>query len=86
DTIINLPGYGSAKPYYDFVRGLGREAVWQQFGDNIIVHPYDKTDNYIKRCVAISGDTIQVMNGRLFVNGQLSTVPTNSQKEYTVKV
>lgn len=85
DTIINLPGYGSAKPYYDFVRALGRDAVWQQFGDNIIVHPYDKTDNYIKRCVAVGGDTIEVINGKLFVNGKPSVVPSGSQKEYTVK-
>ena len=24
----------------------------------MVVHPVDKTDNYIKRCVAIAGDTI----------------------------
>jgi len=34
----------------------------------VIVHPMDKADNYIKRCVAISGDEIQVKNGSLFVN------------------
>jgi len=85
DTIINLPGYGSAQPYYDFVRVQGRDAVWQQYGENIIVHPMDKTDNYIKRCVGVGGDTLQVKEGILYVNGQKALVPEHSQKTYVVK-
>jgi signal peptidase I len=85
DTIINLPGYGSAQPYYDFVRRQGREAVWQQFGDNIIVHPMDKTDNYIKRCVGMPGDTVQVKESILYVNGQRAFQPKYSQTTYVVK-
>jgi len=85
DTIINLPGYGSAQPYYDFVRQNGRAAVWQEFGDNIIVHPFDKTDNYIKRCVGVSGDTIQVKDGLLYVNNEKAFVAPGAQKYYVVK-
>lgn len=85
DTIINLPGYGSAKPYYDFVRAEGREATWQQYGEDIIVHPMDKTDNYIKRCVGVAGDTLQVINSELYVNGQKAYVAPESQKTYKVK-
>jgi signal peptidase I len=84
DTIINLPGYGSLQTYYQEVRQNGREAVWQQFGDNIIVHPYDKTDNYIKRCVGIPGDKLQVINGDLYVNDQKNPIPENSQRTYRV--
>jgi signal peptidase I len=85
DTIINLPGYGSAHTYYEVVREIGREATWQQFGENIIVHPYDKTDNYIKRCVAIGGDTIEVKYGSLFVNGKKAYVAPNAQTTYIVR-
>ncbi|MDE3235384.1 MAG: signal peptidase I [Bacteroidota bacterium] len=85
DTIINLPGYGSAQPYYDFVRVDGRDAVWQRFGENIIVHPIDKTDNYIKRCVGLPGDTLQVKDGVLYVNHQRAFVAPGSQRTYEVK-
>jgi signal peptidase I len=85
DTIINLPGYGSAQPYYGFVRRQGREAVWQQFGDNIIVHAMDKTDNYIKRCVGMPGDTVQVKESILYVYGQRAFQPKYSQSTYVVK-
>ncbi|WP_187477684.1 signal peptidase I [Amniculibacterium sp. G2-70] len=30
----------------------------------------DRKDPYVKRCVAIAGDEIQIKNGRLFVNGK----------------
>jgi signal peptidase I len=84
DTIINLPGYGSYRTYYQEVRAAGREMIWNQFGDNIIVHPYDKTDNYIKRCVGVPGDKLQVINGDLYVNGQRNPVPENAQRTYEV--
>lgn len=85
DTIINLPEFGSLRPYYQVIREMGsRQAVWDRFGDNIIVHPLDKTDNYIKRCVAVSGDTIQVIQGILYINGQRGVIPAYSQRTYTV--
>ncbi len=46
---------------------LGRLAVWRSF--DIVTRPVDKRDNYIKRCVAIPGDTLQIINKRVFTNG-----------------
>ncbi|HVX50316.1 MAG TPA: signal peptidase I [Chitinophagaceae bacterium] len=85
DTIINLPTFGSQRPYYQVERELGsRDAVWNNWGGNIIVHPFDKTDNYIKRCVAIGGDTIQIKDSYLYINGRKADVPEYSQQDYTV--
>jgi signal peptidase I len=86
DTIINLPEYGSAQPYYDVLRYQfrgDREALKAQYP--LLVHPMDKTDNYIKRCVGIGGDVIQVKNGSLFVNNQPAMIPANAQTEYLVE-
>jgi signal peptidase I len=45
----------------------------------------DKTDNYIKRCIAIGGDTLQIRDGRVYIDGQPSPVPDASQTEYIVE-
>ena len=86
DTIINLPEYGSAHPYYDVLREEfkgDREALKNSYP--LLVHPMDKTDNYIKRCVAVSGDEVQVRNGSLFINKQPAFVPPGSQTEYLIQ-
>jgi signal peptidase I len=44
----------------------------------------DKTDNYIKRCVGVGGDVLQIKNGVLFVNSAPAFVPPASQTEYIV--
>jgi signal peptidase I len=51
------------KEYYN----LARQSVWRSF--DIAVRPVDKRDNYIKRCVAVPGDTLQIINKRIFTNG-----------------
>lgn len=85
DTIINLPNYGSQTTYYDVLRGMknDREALNAQFP--VIVHPMDKTDNYIKRCVGVPGDVIQIKDGTLSVNNQPALVPPGSQTDYIVQ-
>ena len=86
DTIINLIGYGSAQPYYDILRFQykgDREALMREYP--ILIHPMDKTDNYIKRCVAVGGDELQVKNGSLFINNQPAMIPPGSQTEHLVE-
>ena len=50
----------------------------------LLVHPYDKADNYIKRCVAISGDKLQIVNGILYINNEKAFIPENSQVTYQI--
>jgi signal peptidase I len=87
DTIINLPEFGSKIPYYDVLRSTeyngNREKLQSDYP--ILVHPMDKTDNYIKRCVAIAGDTIQIKSSSLWVNGQPAFVASGAQTEYLVE-
>jgi signal peptidase I len=51
----------------------------------IAVHPVDKTDNYIKRCVGISGDSLKIINGVLFINNQPAYVSPTSATFYVFK-
>lgn len=51
-------------------------------GMDIITRPVDKKDHYIKRCVAIAGDSVEIKAGQLFVNGQAAQNPTHMQFAY----
>lgn len=46
--------------------------------------PVDKQENYIKRCVAIPGDTLQVKESTLFVNNKMAEKPEKMQFHYHV--
>jgi signal peptidase I len=54
----------SEKDYYIQARKKVRNAY------TIIDRPIDKRENYIKRCVGIPGDTLEIKDGYLFVNGK----------------
>jgi signal peptidase I len=38
--------------------------------NKIVVRPIDRRDNYIKRCVAIPGDTLSVIDGEVYIDGK----------------
>jgi len=69
--------------YYQMVRDYGRKMLWQKF--DIIDRPVDKRENYIKRCVGLPGDKIQIKNADLFVNGEAAFVSEGLQYSYFVK-
>lgn len=47
-------------------------------------HPIDQRIYYIKRCVAVSGDTLEVRNGQVYINNQYNDVPEKLQFNYKV--
>jgi signal peptidase I len=85
DTLINdEENFGSKVTYYEACRVLGRERVWQDYGSIITTRPVDKRENFIKRCVAIAGDTIQITNGVLYINGKEQDFFPHAQRYYKV--
>lgn len=64
-----------ADDYYQMVRSIGREAVWEHF--TITHRPVDKKENYIKRGVGMPGDKVEIKSAQLYINDQLApTYPT----------
>ncbi|MFM9946162.1 MAG: signal peptidase I [Bacteroidia bacterium] len=47
-------------------------------------NPVDKKTNYIKRCIAIPGDEIKIVNGNIFINGKVMGDPPKREYSYTV--
>jgi signal peptidase I len=48
--------------------------------------PVDKKENYVKRCVGIPGDKIEIINGALKVNNQPQEEPIGMKKQFIYKV
>lgn len=72
--------------FHSLVREYGREVVMSnpgQFGE-IIARPVDKRENFIKRCVGIPGDTLQIIDGHVYINGSPLPVPEFIQHNHHV--
>jgi len=60
-----------------------RQNVWEEY--HIVTRPVDKRENYIKRCTAIAGDSLQLKAGILYINGKPAFVPPFSATDYNVR-
>ena len=65
DTVL---AKAPAEDYHTHVRMASREYVEKTYGP-LKVRPVDKRDHYVKRCVAVAGDTLRVIDGWVYVNG-----------------
>ncbi|MDD2382441.1 MAG: signal peptidase I [Mariniphaga sp.] len=73
--------------YYQLKRTYGRDRVWNEtrnFG-KVIARPVDKRENYIKRCVGIPGDKIEIKQGQVMVNDQPQPKFEGVQYNYLVQ-
>lgn len=50
----------------------------------LIPRPVDKRENYIKRCVGVPGDKLEVIDSKLFVNGKAARIFDNQNLKYIV--
>lgn len=74
----------STTSYYDLVRSLGRERVYEEL--KVRYRPVDKRENYIKRCVAVAGDEIRIIDGEVWINGRRQKAIPGVQYLYMVNV
>lgn len=51
----------------------------------IVARPADKREHYVKRCVGIAGDTLELRNSTLYINGKAQSMPAKAQHVYLVK-
>ena len=73
--------------YYTLCQERGRDVVWNNkeiFGD-IIYRPVDRRDNYVKRCLGLPGETLQIRDGIVYINGKAVPQPKNVQYFYYVE-
>ena len=77
--------YKNTQEYVDQVNALGREYLKSGKEFTLTSRPVDKRDHYVKRCVAIPGDTLEVKKGKLFINNKLAYQAPKLQKSYFIR-
>jgi signal peptidase I len=79
--------FQSNMSYYALVKQYGRKRVWsdkQNFGE-IVARPVDKKENYVKRGIGMPGDTLQIINRQVYLNGKEAVNPERLQYNYHVQ-
>jgi signal peptidase I len=67
------------------IMNYDRELKRKVNNKDFIVRPIDKKDHYIKRCVAIAGDTLQIIDREIYINGEKQPAPEHRQFLYYLK-
>ncbi len=81
-----VPTKVSNPDYYTLCHDYGREYVHNNknlFGD-IIYRPVDRRENYVKRCLGLPGDNLQIINHQVFINGKPQDEVPETQLSYWV--
>ena len=74
--------------YFKMIYNLGRNYIANNpntYG-SIDSRPTDRRENYVKRCVGLPGQTLQIKNRIVYLNGKANKEPDNVQYTYYVKL
>ena len=74
--------------YFNTIYEAGREELrrnQQEYGE-ITTRPTDRRENYVKRCVGLPGQTLQIKNRIVYLDGKANKEPENVQYSYYVKL
>ena len=74
--------------YFEKVYAAGRNYILNMPGEygDIISRPTDRRENYVKRCVGLPGQTLQIKNRIVYLNGKANKEPDNVQYTYKMKL
>jgi signal peptidase I len=70
--------------YYSLLRNYNNDRAFVKNNFTVLSRPVDKKENYIKRCVGIPGDTIEIRGGYLYVGNKLSKQYPHAKMTYTI--
>ncbi|OGS69341.1 MAG: signal peptidase I [Flavobacteria bacterium RIFCSPLOWO2_12_FULL_35_11] len=85
---FRLPGFENIKRNEIVVFNWPVDTV-RFFRDKSKIHidkPIDKKSNYVKRCVGIPGDSLEIKEGYIYINGERTVLPDRALPQYIHKV
>lgn len=84
---MRLPGFKKIKRKEIVVFSWPADTVRQFFiKEKGVKKPIDKKSNYVKRCVGIPGDSIEIIDGYVFANGKQLELPDRAKPQFEYMV
>lgn len=81
---FRFPGFQTIKNNDIVVFNWPRDTLFHMYkpADRRYSKPIDKKTNYVKRCVGIAGDSLQIKNGDVFINGKKLILPERAKPQF----
>lgn len=84
---MRIPGFQKVKKNDIVVFSWPADTVHQFFrSERGIRKPIDKKSNYVKRCVGVPGDSLEVRDGYVFINGKQLQLSDRAKPQYEYRV
>lgn len=85
---FRFPGFECIENNDIVVFNWPRDTLFHMYkpADRRYSKPIDKKTNYVKRCVGIAGDSLQIKNGDVYINGKLLILPERSRPQFCYNV
>jgi len=76
------------RQFYETLYEAGRQELRRNVAEygEVITRPTDRRENYVKRCVGLPGQTLQIKNRMIYLDGKPNKEPDNAQYTYYVKL
>jgi len=84
---LRFPGYQKINNNDIVVFNWPTDTLFNMYlpADKKYYKPIDKKTNYVKRCVGIPGDSLEIRNGIVFINGKELILPERAKPQYSYK-
>ena len=84
---IRIPGFQEIKNNDIVVFNWPADTVRKFFvKEKGVIKPRDKKSNYVKRALGIPGDTIEIKDGIIFINGKKNVLPDRAKPIFTYNI
>jgi len=85
---FRFPGFEKIKNNDIVVFNWPRDTLYHMYkpADRRYSKPVDKKTNYVKRCVGIAGDSLQIKNGDIYINGKLLVLPERAKPQFCFNI
>jgi signal peptidase I len=81
---LRIPGFQDIKRNDIVVFNWPADTLFNMYkqADKKYEKPIDKKTNYVKRCVGIAGDSLEIKDGYVFINGKQTVLPDRAKTQF----
>ncbi|MBT8267497.1 MAG: signal peptidase I [Bacteroidia bacterium] len=85
---FRIPGFQKIKQNDIVVFNQPADTMYHMYkpADRYYYKPVDKKTNLVKRCVGLPGDSLEIRNGYVYINGKKNTLPDRAHLQFSYLV